>query len=151
MRGKLSEPDKPKPRLIFSDDERRQIVRNFVEAYIANEVQIVWVSDEHVKRLRKKGVSLGDTSAYEIRRQDKKELEEWVMQVTGYTQATYREVENAITEIFRFIIRYRMGDRITGSFFKGTITEQRMKDLEDRVGNSERLIRELRILLLNVG
>jgi hypothetical protein len=142
----VSEPDKRKPHLIFSDDERRQIVRNFIEAYLANEVEIQWISDKHYDEFKKKRGLTGYPSAIEYRLWRKETLHEWIMQVTGYKQATCDELEHAIAEIFGFIMMNRIGDRIKGSFFKGTITEQRMKDLEDKVASHGRLIQDLRML-----
>ena len=49
----MSEADKRPPHLIFSDEERRQIVRNFVEAYLANEIQLVWPTKEEYEQLAK--------------------------------------------------------------------------------------------------
>ena len=112
-------------------------MRNFVEAYLANEVEIEWVSDEHFTEFKKKlGVTEGTgTPAIEYRLQLKEQVREWIMQVFGYVDATYDEVENAYRELCKFIIANRMGNRIKGSFYKGSITEQRLKDLEDKVAS----------------
>jgi mRNA-degrading endonuclease toxin of MazEF toxin-antitoxin module len=142
----MSEPNKPRPRLVFSDDERRQIVRNFVEAYIANEIQIDWPSERHFQELAKKGITSGAFTPRQLELYSKQQLNRYIMQATGYTEATYDEVEEAFKEIFDFILSNRMGERIKGSFFKGAITERRMKDLEDKVASHERLIQELRAL-----
>lgn len=142
----MSEPNKRTPHLLFPDDERRRIVKNFVEAYIANEVEIIWPTEQHIQHLVEKGVLSGKYTPQQIELCSKDQFHTWIMQTTGYTEATYDEVEEAFKQIFGFIIENRMGDRIKGSFYKGTITERRMKDLEDKVASHGRLIQDLRML-----
>jgi len=142
----VSEADKRPPRLIFSDEERRQIVRNFVEAYLANEIQLVWPTKEEYEQLAKYGYLSGKFSSISLDTANKTSFNESVLRVTGYKEATYDEVEAAFSEIFDFIINARIGERIKGSFFKGTNVEQRLKDLEDKIASHGRLIESLRML-----
>lgn len=142
----MSESDKRTPRLIFSDEERRQIVRNFVEAFLANEVQLDWPTKEHYAQMAKEGYLSGKFAPVKLETGMKQSFNESVIQVTGYKEATYDEVEAAFTEIFDLIILARIGGRIKGSFFKGTKVEQRLKDLEDKVASHGRLIESLRML-----
>jgi hypothetical protein len=141
-------PPKP-PHLLFSDDERRQIVRNFVEAYLANEVQLDWPTKEHFLELSKQKLvpksvrAAGEEEAVELESYGKNRFNDWVETATGFKTATYEEVESAISGLFENIVLFRMGDRIRGSFFYGTNVERRLKDLEDKVVKFGRVIEEI--------
>ncbi len=80
----MSEADKRPPCLIFSDEERRQIVRNFVEAYLANEIQLVWPTKEEYEQLAKYGYLSGKFSSISLDTANKTSFNESVLRVTGY-------------------------------------------------------------------
>lgn len=135
---------------LFSESERLTIVRNFIEAYLANEVTITWPTAETYKRMREGTGSSGSESPEQAAISAKRGFLQAVNIVTQNRLATADEMESAISLIFTSIVAFRIGDRISGSFLKGPRLEQRLKDLEDKAIRHDELLKELRVLFGNI-
>jgi hypothetical protein len=142
----MSDRKTPSPRTVYSDEERRQIIRNFIDAYLAHEIKIEWPTKQDYEQSAKEGYIHDDIPPVDLEKFGKQLFNEWIMLVSGYKESTYDEVEEAFRDFFYFIISGLTGDKIRGSFFKGTNVEQRLKDLEDKVASHDRLIQSIRMM-----
>jgi len=148
----MSEQENGKGEGLFSKEERRRIVRSFIEAYLRGYVKIVLPTAEEIERserlyprLAKKGKALAEEVDLDPAIAIKEVFGEIVEMAAGSKKNAPLEVEEAIDELFGIIISYRAGDRIEGDFFEVPELEKRVQSLERRIGDIEALLEELRL------
>jgi hypothetical protein len=120
---------------LFSRDERRNVVRSFIEAYMRGGVVVEYRATESERKDSEETVR---AKAY---------FHNCMSIVVGVVKATQAEVENRIEFLFSMILAYRMGDRITGEFLQVTDLQSKLNSLEGRVTDIERLLEELQNLI----
>ena len=103
---------------LFSSEERRALVRNFIEAY------------------------LGGTIKIEFAEGDKTVFERAVASASGAFATTSLEgdidlgVDNGVDFVFRFIFSCRMGGRVTGEFNTTPTVASQLADLHAAVSKT---------------
>ena len=124
---------------ILSVEERRNIVRSFVNAYLRGSVKVtIWLGPTRPYMLStQKEMSNSDLVAL------KKGFLDSVSIVSGAMPSTQAEIDQAIEHLFTMIVAYRGGDFIKGEFLQSPELETRLSALEVRVGNMEKLIEDL--------
>lgn len=125
---------------LFSSEERRNLVRSFIAAYIGGAARINFVSPGEL------GVS-GHTYTAEEGTQQRAVFRKLIDVATGATKATAAEVHLTIDQLFSTIVAARQGGRIEGEFLQGPNVESRLESLEGRLADIERLLEELQNLI----
>jgi len=135
---------------LFSKEERYNIVRSFIEAYIRGEVKIAFPTKEEVERHKQDMEAIFGKealiSAPQVEYLSKQRFLNFVSIATGASESTQSELQVAISELFRFIILCRQGERIEGEFLQVPNLQLRLASLEGRVTYIEHLLEELRNL-----
>jgi len=122
---------------LFSVEERNNIVRSFIEAYIRGAVQISFPTREEAEKHKKEfEAAFGrkiDPLSVELSSKDT--FERLISTATGALKATESEIQEAIDNLFSLIISYRQGDRIKGEFLEVPNFQRRLSSLEEKVAN----------------
>lgn len=128
---------------IFSENESRAIVKDFIEAYISGQVEIdfptaraVYVYDKSVG----KNISIDEATKIEIN--IKTEFNKNVRICTGTLESTPQERRKAIDNLMSDLIFFRCSDKIKGSFTEFTFSDRigRLEEGMDKVNN---LVKEI--------
>ena len=123
-------PEKVAP--LFPDDERRKIVRSFVDAYIRGKVEI-----RH----------FGEPGKPEDTGMKMKVLHMIEAVVGGKLPG--EQVQTAIDGLFTCIVAFRMGDRIEGEFLEVPVDfESRLSSVETKVNSELEAISRILSLLV---
>ena len=122
---------------LFSREERRNVVRSFIEAYMRGAVKMEF-------RTKAKELQKGE-SAETL--ESKLRIHNSMSIIVGAVKGTQDEVEHEIDFLFQVILAYRIGERITGKFLQVTDLQSKLKSMEERVADIERLLEELQNLI----
>jgi len=134
---------------LFSVEERNNIVRSFIEAYIRGAVKIAFPTKKEIEHYKPdiEAVSGKKVDAVALEDQSKGLFERLFSTAAGALKATQDEMQNAIDKLFTWIIILRQGERIEGEFLQIPNLQSRLSSLEERVANIERLLEELQNLI----
>jgi len=124
---------------ILSAEERRGIVRSFVNAYLRGSVKItVWLGKTSPKWISTdKPMSGPQVSTL------KSTFLNYVSVVSGATPSTPIVIDQAIDSLFDWIVSLRGGDFIEGEFLQSPELETRLSALEVKVESMEKLLEDL--------
>jgi len=125
---------------LMPKEERHNIVRSFIDAYIRGAVIISFPTEEGLK-------AAGVKDASERERASKRYFLNLVEKATGAVKLTQIELEETIDKLFGSIVALRIGRRIEGEFLQVPNVESKLNSLEERVCNIERLLEELQNLM----
>jgi hypothetical protein len=131
-------PEEVAPEL-FSERERRSIVRSFIEAYIRGKAGIDFPKPgEH------------NLTGDEIKGEEivgvREELTANIGILVGTVKNTTAQFDKALSDVFALIIASRNGERLKGEFLSITDSD-RLTLLENRVSDIEALLEELQTLV----
>ncbi len=126
---------------LFSAEERRAIVRGFIEQYLAGKVRITyWNPGTNVIE-----ITSGKKTSGAEKVQSKISFVQLLETVCKADDATIdpQAMQEAIDTLFDRLVIYRSGGFVDGEFPVTPITDSRLSALEARVSSIERLFDEL--------
>jgi len=139
---------------LFSDEERRRIVRSFIDAYLRGSVKIQLPTKKSLAELKRRNPELYTLFEKQTRAfmTDpvgffRREFSDLIGIVTGARKATSEETQVAVDSIFMHIVEARKRDAIEGEFIESRNLESKIKNLEERIGSLENLLHELQTLI----
>jgi hypothetical protein len=161
-KNKLESPDsKPSSQDLFTFEEQRAIVRRFIDAYLSGAVTVIQLTPEMIKdqrditnALAKQFPNLQDLanlSDAEIAVRIRNEFLTVLRIAAGIVEATKEQRRVAIIQMFYYILSLRTANRLRGNFLDVPRFESKLKDLEDMVNRHDELLKELEILMRNLG
>lgn len=129
---KAIEPLRSLPR--YSDRERFDIVKRFVDAYIMGEVKINFPTEHDLKvSAEVLGIKKEDAAKEEM--DVRKQFFGQISTFTGALDATDNNARKAMNKLFQTIINARMSDRLDGNFLTAPRLESQVctlqRDVED--------------------
>jgi hypothetical protein len=130
---------------LFSAEERRAIVRSFIEQYIAGKVRIMYWN----VRTRVVDIETGQETSGAEKAQSKVTFVNQLETLCKADDATIdpHTMQNAIDALFDQLVVYRSGGFIDGEFPVAPIAESRLAALEARTRSIEELLEELKNIL----
>jgi hypothetical protein len=124
---------------ILSVEERRGLVRTFVNAYLRGSVKItLWLGTKQIYWLSThqaaSSAQIGEIKATILRD---------ISIVSGATPSAPDVIDHSIDRLFDCIVSLRAGDFIEGEFLQSPDLEARLSSLQERVVSLEKLLEEL--------
>lgn len=133
---------------LFSEEERRNIVRSFIEAYVRGTVKIHYPTKEEAELYKEElQAVLGEIDTSKVEFESKDTFSKQVLIATGAWKATQNGVQDAIDTLFHRILAFRQSERIEGEFLQAPNLQSRLASLEEKVAEIERLLEELQNLI----
>lgn len=129
-------------RPLFSQDEIEATVKGFLLAWVRGQLSVHFpTAEEYVSTEEEKGetITLKQASEYELR--NKEDFSNLIEICSGRKNASPSELMEATTRLFRFILWWRQGERITGAFLEYSI-EERMHDIEQKLEATNEVVRQ---------
>ena len=136
---------------IFSPEERRNIVRSFVAAYLRGDIKVTFWSQPVTMLSTNKAITPAE------RLQTKAGFVDMISIVSGARilsavtgtapQFSSDELVTAIDALFRAIVSLRSGGFIEGEFLHSPEFETRLSTLEEEVASIEKLLQELQMII----
>lgn len=145
---KEAEKDKEKlseqtTRPLFSEREKRAIVKDFVNAYISGRIKLNFVTAEERMEMAKSAeekLTFAQALKYEINM--KTAFKDRIGICCGAKEFTATQLQETIDHLFDDILVYRNGSRIEGVFTENTL-ESRIRDLEEGLEKTNNLVEEI--------
>jgi hypothetical protein len=135
---------------LFSDEEIRKVVKNFIEAYLMGNVFIKFKSaTEFVKEAQIEGKHLNVKKAIDMELQGKKPFLDLISICTGAKKAESDEINSALGELFDYIVLFRSANRIKDNVM-GLNLEKRIGTLEKDLEETNALVKEILVYLKNL-
>lgn len=129
---------------IFTKEEVDSTVRQFLLAWIKGDVKISFATADHfVAKAKREGKHLSYEDATKREEIDKWEFLNLVSIIAEKTPATSEEKESAISQMFKWILAFRCGNRISGIFGKQEEYEMRLARIEEQIDAMNESIQQL--------
>ena len=117
---------------LIPEIEVRQIVKEFVVAWIGKETDIEFPTITEVKENNKTtGVKITENEAMRTIVKMQREIADLISICAGGIKATTDQQRKAMYDLFYNILSYRINDRIKGQFMHNTMKEQIIETKED--------------------
>jgi hypothetical protein len=121
---------------IFSADEKRKIVRSFIDAYLRGTVKIVHFGEA------------GKKDNFESRKMFLAHIET-VSDASLTGKATAEVIDLGVDSLFSFIVASRMGERIEGEFLQAPVgLDSRVEELERKFESEIKSLSKILSLIL---
>lgn len=130
---------------IFSQEEIRTIIKEFISAYVRGDLSIKFMSaEERLIIAKRTGQRLDFKTAYDQDLEDKKPIIDLIAICTDAKQSSPEEKSKAIKDLFYLILFARSSGRLQGKFMTFDI-EARLRKLEQDLEQTNKLVAELLI------
>lgn len=143
---------------LFPSKERHRIVRRFIEAFMSGTVKLDFLTAQEIEEqprsfeaVKKLVPGFAGMGPVEVAMRSKATMLETISIAAGARKSASEEREIAIDSVFQFILSLRALGKIEGEFLPTSRLESRLADLEDKATRQEELLRELEILIRNLG
>ena len=137
------------PPIILSEDDIRQTVRQFILAWIRGDITIHFADAMNIlQRSQLEGKFIDYKKASERESQGKQYFSNLIETCVGNKDVTSEEREEAISELFKWILILRSAKRVEGRIVEFDI-EERFRRLEKRIKALNGVIQEL-VIVINV-
>ena len=119
---------------IFTKEEIDSTVRQFLLGWIKGDVKINFATADHfVAKAKREGKHLNYEDASKREETDKLAFLNLISIIAEKTPATSEEKKTAISEMFTYILAFRCGNRISGTFGKQEEYEMRLARTEEQI------------------
>jgi hypothetical protein len=136
-------PEKAEAKPLFSRREIRDIVKDFILAWLSGHVKIEFPTCEELLAVAKQsGNKLDYSGARDREVRAKAEFRQCVNICSGAVKATSEEQQKALNEVFDTILALRNGGRISGKFMDFEL-EQRIHRLEEGLTVTNNFVQEI--------
>lgn len=126
---------------LFSKNEIRTIVKNFIHAYINNHVQINFPDADEVKR-NFSHQKMSGKIALDFAVEQREKFSHVVMVCCGVKESTEEERKKALTDVFDIILLARTNGRLRGSIEDYELKEK-IDDLEEKLLATNNVVKQL--------
>lgn len=128
---------------LFSDREIRNIIKEFIDSYVAGQIKIIFPENaEMISVHKQKGEKIDENQAERETVELKVNFVHRISVCAGTEKATPEERQKAICSLFESIISFRNTQRLVGAFHDYG-TEKRLSELEEGMEKVNKLIEEL--------
>lgn len=156
----MSKPNDKPLRFGLSDEQRNNIVVSFIIAYMDGKVTVTLpkaevietpVGQEFLKALgRIQGVDTGQWSPMELELYVQDLFTKTFKMASGDLPTSGEEKRKAVNQLFDLLAGLRLGGGLKGEFIGVATLESKLADLEEKVGDIDGSLKELRLFIRSV-
>ena len=139
---KNTEPDAT----LFSQEDIRKFVMEFVSAWIRGDITLRFPTAAELSKKTPLSIAFPVDPSVNAELKIKEHYVDLLSICAGTKQATSKEREKAITEVFRMLLMFRSANRIDGKILSSDI-EKRVAELEKIVQSTTKLIEQITTFL----
>jgi len=131
---------------MFSKEDIKKFVKEFVSAWIRGDITIRFPTAAELSRKTPLSIAFPVDPSVDAELKIKEHYVDLLSICAGTKQATAKEQENAVTEVFRMLMMFRSANRIEGKILSSDI-EKRVEQLEKIVQSTSKLIEQITTFL----
>lgn len=127
---------------LFSKQEIREFVREFVSSWIRGDIIIRFPTASELAKKTPLSIAFPVDPSVNAELKIKEHYVDLLSVCAGTKQASAEEREKAMTEVFRMLLMFRSANRIEGRIMTSDL-DKRMKDLERGLNATEKLVEQI--------
>ena len=136
----------PEPVALFSQEDIRKFVMEFVSSWIRGDITIRFPTAAELSKKTPLSIAFPVDPSVNAELKIKEHYVDLLSICAGTKQATAKEQEKAITEVFRMLLMFRSANRIEGKIMSSDL-EKRMEQLEKMVQSTSKLVEQITAFL----
>ena len=131
---------------LFSQDDIRKFVMEFVSAWIRGDIKIRFPTAAELSKKTPLSIAFPTDPSVNAELKIKEHYVDLLSVCAGTKQASAKELEKAIDEVFRMLMMFRSANRIEGKILSSDL-EKRVEQLEKLVQSTSKLIEQITTFL----
>jgi hypothetical protein len=146
VRIKKKPEPKIEPTLLFSQDDVRRFVTEFVASWIRGDIIIRFPTAAELAKQTPLSIAFPTDPSVNAELKIKEHYIDLLSVIAGIKPAAAEEQEKAIAEVFKMLLMFRSANRIEGKIISNDL-EKRIKELEKTVKNQGKLVDQITAFL----
>ncbi len=142
VRIKRKAQPKSEPLLLFTQQEIRNFVLEFVSSWIRGDIIIRFPTAAELAKKTPLSIAFPTDPSVNAELKIKEHYIDLLSMIAGIKQASISEQEKAISEVFKMLLMFRSANRIEGKIISNDL-EKRVQDLEKSVKNQGKLVNQI--------
>jgi uncharacterized protein YicC (UPF0701 family) len=134
------------PAALFSHEEIRKFVMEFVSAWIRGDITIRFPTAAELSKKTPLSIPFPFDPSVNAELKIKEHYVDLLSICAGTKPATAKEQEKAITEVFRMLLMFRSANRIEGKIMSSDL-EKRVDQLEKTAQSTSKLVEQIAAIL----
>ena len=134
------------PARLFSQEDIKKIVMEFVSAWIRGDITIRFPTASELSKKTPLSIAFPVDPSVNAELKIKEHYVDLISICAGIKQATAEEQKKAITEIFRILLMFRSANRIEGKILPSDL-EKKVEQLEKTVHSTSKLVEHITAFL----
>jgi uncharacterized protein YicC (UPF0701 family) len=131
---------------LFSQEDIRKIVTEFVSSWIRGDITIRFPTAAELSKKTPLSIAFPVDPSVNAELKIKEHYVDLLSICVGTKQATAKELEKAITEVFRMLLMFRSANRIEGKILSSDM-ERRVEQLEKAGQSTSKLVEQITTFL----
>jgi uncharacterized protein YicC (UPF0701 family) len=131
---------------LFSQEDIRKFVTEFVSSWIRGDITIRFPTAAELSRKTPLSIAFPVDPSVNAELKIKEHYVDLLSICVGTKQATAKELEKAITEVFRMLLMFRSANRIEGKILSSDM-ERRVEQLEKAGQSTSKLVEQITTFL----
>jgi len=136
----------PESAALFSQEDIRKFVTEFVSSWIRGDITIRFPTAAELSRKTPLSIAFPVDPSVNAELKIKEHYVDLLSICAGTKQATVKEQEKAVTEVFRMLLMFRSANRIAGKIMSSDM-EKRVEKLEKIMQSTSKLIEQITTFL----
>ncbi|MCW4045365.1 MAG: hypothetical protein NWE94_07615 [Candidatus Bathyarchaeota archaeon] len=137
----------PEPAMtLFSQDDITKFVKEFISAWIRGDITIRFPTAAELSKKTPLSIAFPVDPSVNAELKIKEHYVDLLSICTGTKQATAREQEKAVAEVFRMLLMFRSANRIEGKILSSDL-EKRITQLEKTAESTSKLVEQITAFL----
>ncbi|MCJ7762527.1 hypothetical protein MUP38_03615 [Candidatus Bathyarchaeota archaeon] len=136
----------PESAALFSQEDIRKIVTEFISSWIRGDITIRFPTAAELSRKTPLSIAFPVDPSVNAELKIKEHYVDLLSICAGTKQATAKEQEKAITEVFRMLLMFRSANRIAGKIMSSDM-EKRVEQLEKTMQMTSKLVEQITVFL----
>ncbi len=137
-----SEEPPAEPSLLYSKQDIRKIVTEFVSSWIRGDIVIRFPTAAELAKQNPMSIAFPKDPSVSAELKIKEHYVDLVSIITGIKPASAADQENAISEVFKMLLMFRSANRIEGKLISTDI-ERRVTELEKSAQSQGKLVDQI--------
>jgi hypothetical protein len=144
IKGKLQ--SRPEPSLLYSEQEVRRFVSEFVSSWIRGDIIIRFPTAAELSKQNPLNIAFPKDPSVSAELKIKEHYVDLLSIIAGTKPASVEEQKQAIDDVFRMLLMFRSANRIEGKIISNDI-ERRIEELEKSSANQAKLVDQITAFL----
>lgn len=133
---------KVEPTTLFSQDDVRRYVKEFVDSWIRGDITIRFPTAAELAKQKPFSITFPTDPSVNAELKIKEHYIDQLSIISGIKEASDEEKEKTVAEVFKMLLMFRSANRIEGKIISNDL-QKRVEELEKTVKNQGKLVDQI--------